>query len=42
MIALLFLLVFLALLSVAPLIGADSRSRTVDSWDRDSLWSHRL
>lgn len=41
MIALLLLLVFAALLSVAPLLGADTRSRSEDSWDRDSLWSRR-
>jgi hypothetical protein len=41
MITLFFVLVFVALLSVAPLLGVDSRHRSEDPWDRDSLWSHR-
>ena len=42
MILLLFVLALLALVSLAPLFGVDSRSRSDNSWDRDSLWSHRV
>jgi hypothetical protein len=40
MITAMFVLVLLALALLAPVFGVDSRSRSDDSWERDSLWSH--